>query len=400
MRHFGHLSSERTDALFLQPPQAFDRRAPVEVLAPVLGATLYMPATRPALAADLLRRGREGVVSAVACLEDAVPDVLLSAAQDNLVRQVRELSSAGAGQEADLPLLFVRVRSPEQLLAVVDAVGEAADVLSGFVLPKFTPVSGPAFLDAMGQARRSTGLPLLAMPVLESPVIVHRETRSEALAALHALLHEHRSSVAAIRIGATDLASAYGLRRDPDLTVWDVRVLADLIGDIVNVFGRADGSGFVVTGTVWEHFPSHDRLFKPQLRQSPFEQHRARPLRSRLISADLDALIREIVLDKANGMIGKTVIHPSHVPAVHALSVVMHEEFSDAVDVLGEGMASGGVAASTYRNKMNEAKPHRAWARRTLARAAAFGVAAADVGFVDLLAATSVTAPLLEARRG
>jgi hypothetical protein len=36
---------------------------------------------------------------------------------------------------------------------------------------------------------------------------------------------------------------------------------------------------------------------------------------------------------------------------------------------------------------MNEVKPHRAWAERTMLRAEAFGVAREDVSFVDLLAA-------------
>jgi hypothetical protein len=37
---------------------------------------------------------------------------------------------------------------------------------------------------------------------------------------------------------------------------------------------------------------------------------------------------------------------------------------------------------------MNESKPHAAWARRTLLRARAFGVAREDVSFVDLLGAS------------
>jgi hypothetical protein len=36
---------------------------------------------------------------------------------------------------------------------------------------------------------------------------------------------------------------------------------------------------------------------------------------------------------------------------------------------------------------MNEVKPHRAWAERTLLRAEVFGVANEDIGFVELLAA-------------
>jgi hypothetical protein len=72
---------------------------------------------------------------------------------------------------------------------------------------------------------------------------------------------------------------------------------------------------------------------------------------------------------------------------VNALSVVSHEEYRDAVDILGTG-AAGGVASSVYGNKMNESKPHTAWARRTELRGRVFGVAREDVSFVDLLAAS------------
>ena len=105
-----------------------------------------------------------------------------------------------------------------------------------------------------------------------------------------------------------------------------------------------------------------------------------------MLAADLDGLIREVVLDRANGLVGKSVIHPSHVAAVNSLSVVSCEEYLDALDVLGTESA-GGVASSAYRNKMNESKPHTAWARRTLLRSRVFGVAQEDVSFVDLLGA-------------
>jgi hypothetical protein len=62
--------------------------------------------------------------------------------------------------------------------------------------------------------------------------------------------------------------------------------------------------------------------------------------------------------------------------------VVSKEEFSDATEILG---ISGGAVASSYRNKMNEAKPHAAWARKTLLRAKAFGVSNEKKNFVDFL---------------
>jgi citrate lyase beta subunit len=221
--------------------------------------------------------------------------------------------------------------------------------------------------------------------VLESPELAHAESRLASLLAVRDLLAAHREHVLAVRIGATDLSGAFGLRRSRELTVYDIRPVADVIADIVNVFGRADGTGYVVTGPVWEYFPSPERMFKPQLRQSPFIEHEERALRASLIAHDLDGLIREVVLDRANGLSGKTVIHPSHVAAVHALSVVTHEEYQDALDVLGR--TDGGAAASAFRNKMNESKPHAAWATRIVERARVFGVTRPETSFVDLLGA-------------
>ena len=382
MRHFDTLTGADEARLFALPPQPFTAADDAAVLGMALGATLYSPATRPALARDLARNRAAGVLSAVLCLEDAIADADVPAAERNVVAQLREYAATGP----DGPLVFVRVRSPEQVAAVAAGLGDDLGVLTGFVLPKFTASTGPAFLAAVVAASERSGRLLRVMPVLESAEIAHVETRAAALLGIADLLATAREHVLAVRIGATDLSATYGLRRSRELTVYDVRVLADVIADIVNVFGRADGTGYVITGAVWEYFSSPERLFRPQLRQTPFNEHQERALRADLIRRDLDGLIREVVLDRANGLTGKTVIHPSHVAAVHALSVVTHEEHSDAVAVLGTG-AAGGAAASAFGNKMNESKQHTAWARQTLRRAAVFGVAHPTTSFVDLLGA-------------
>ncbi len=381
MRHFDHLTAADEQGLFSVAPTSFTRDDGNAVLAQSLGATLYCPATRPALAKDILRQRAVGVMSVVVCLEDAVADDDVEAAETNAIEQLRDL----AALEPDGPLVFVRVRTPEQVLALVEGLGDALPVLTGFVLPKFTARTGPAFLAAVDAASRASGCTLRVMPVLESPELAHAESRTTALLQVRDLLAEHREQVLAVRIGATDLSGVYGLRRSREVTVYDIRVVADVIADVVNVFGRADGTGHVITGPVWEYFPSPERMFKPQLRETPFDEHRERSLRARLIARDLDGLIREVVLDRANGLVGKTVVHPSHVAAVHALSVVPSEEYQDALDVLGR--TSGGVAASVYRNKMNESRPHAAWAARIVERARVFGVAHPDTSFVDLLSA-------------
>lgn len=390
MRHFGHVAEGVRQRLFHREPAVFSADAPPDILAVALGATLYSPATRPRLADDVEKLAARGVLSMVLCLEDSIDDREVPAAEENLVQQLRDLAGRkSVAGEVGRPLLFVRVRTPEQITDLVRRVGDAAHVLSGFVLPKFTEESGAPFLEALEAAEAECGHRLFAMPVLESPSLLHLETRYDTLSGISRTVDKYRGRVLALRLGVTDFCSAYGLRRSPDLTAYDVHVVASAIADVVNVLGRADGTGYVVTGPVWEYFKSGERMFKPQLRRSPFAQVEpdAEALRAQLIAHDLDGLLREIELDRANGLLGKTCIHPSHVAPVHALSVVTHEEYSDAIDILDQGR-EGGVLRSAYTNKMNEVKPHRAWAERTLRRAEVFGVAREEVSFVELLGAS------------
>ncbi|RFU86192.1 ATP/GTP-binding protein [Streptomyces triticagri] len=404
MRHFGYIAPEIRKGLFHSEPCEFTLDSSPEVLSVALGATLYSPATRLHLADDILKQASRGVASMVICLEDSIDDADVEQAEQNLISQFLELARRAAplskaGEDAvstgstgsaptidDLPLLFVRVREPAQISDLVRRLGPACALLSGFVLPKFTEERGAPFLEALAAAETAARRRLFAMPVLESPELLHRETRGETLAGIARTVDKYRDRVLALRLGVTDFCSAYGLRRTPDMTAYDVQIVASVIGDVVNALGRADGTGFTVTGPVWEYFKTQQRMFKPQLRSSPF-LGRAEELRSSLIEHDMDGLLREIELDRANGLLGKTCIHPSHVLPVHALSVVSHEEFSDAEDILRPERDGGGVLRSVYTNKMNEVKPHRAWAERTLRRASVFGVARAETGFVDLLTA-------------
>ncbi|MET8769849.1 HpcH/HpaI aldolase/citrate lyase family protein [Streptomyces sp. NPDC004658] len=384
MRHFGHIAPEVRQRLFHQEPCAFTADSPARLLSAALGATLYSPATRPRLADDVVKQAGNGVVSMVLCLEDSIDDADVEPGEENLVRQFADLA-ARPGTEP--PLLFIRVRTPEQIPDLVRRLGPAVRLLSGFVLPKFTEERGIPFLEALAAAENSSGRRLFAMPVLESPELLYRESRVETLEGILRAVGKYRDRVLALRLGVTDFCSSYGLRRAPDMTAYDVQIVASVIADVVNMLGRADGTGFTVTGPVWEYFRVPERMFKPQLRQSPFLEVQATSLREKLIEHAMDGLLREISLDQANGLLGKTCIHPSHVLPVHALSVVSHEEFSDAQDILRPERGGGGVLRSAYTNKMNEVKPHRAWAERTLLRAEVFGVANEDVGFVELLAA-------------
>lgn len=380
MRHFDHLADDARERLFCRQPEPFSRDSERSVLAHALGATLYVPATKDNLAGAVRRQALAGAKSMVIDLEDAISDGAVDAALATTQRTLRDLDD-----DPPESLVFVRVRSADHIRELTDALGSALSAVSGFVLPKFSTVGGPDYLKAVAAAAQVSDHPLYAMPVLETPTVLYRETREAELIGIRGLLDEHRPLVLTVRIGATDLCGLFGIRRDRDLSIYDVGVAADLITQVVNHLGRSDGTGFAITGPVWEYFANHERILRPQLRQTPYDERHAGSLRRQLMSSDLDGLMRETMLDRANGLTGKSVIHPLHIPPVHALAVVPHEEYLDALSVSDPESAAGGVKNSEYRNKMNEMRPHRIWAERTLLRARVFGVAAPGISHIDIM---------------
>jgi citrate lyase beta subunit len=105
--------------------------------------------------------------------------------------------------------------------------------------------------------------------------------------------------------------------------------------------------------------------------------------RKPMVNNEIDGLLREVILDKANGFIGRTVIHPTHVKFVNALMAVTKEQYDDARQILGTG---GGVVKGSGGNKMNEVKPHTNWAKKICNRARAFGVIENEGAYIKLFA--------------
>ncbi|AOK91471.1 HpcH/HpaI aldolase/citrate lyase family protein [Paenibacillus polymyxa] len=377
----------------------FHNHSPKSILAYAIGAALYMPATRSEVAEEIKNGKHEGLTTVILDLEDAIGDQQVGQAEQSLAQQLLQLLSyvrTGMMSEQQLPLLFVRVRSVEQLERLLNGLGESLSLLTGFVLPKFSSDNGRAYFALIAEYNRNmhtgagseSNMPVLyGLPILESSKIIYRETRWNELLSIKEILDEYQEYVLNVRIGATDFSSLYGLRRSPDITIYEIAVIRDCIADIINLFGRV-GSNYVISGPVWEYFSHRERVFKPQLRVSPFEDALGKPgrhLRMDFISDAVDGLIREVMMDKENGIIGKTIIHPSHIKPVQAMYAVTHEEYMDALEIVERNDGSLGVFKSTYANKMNEIKPHLNWAHRIINRSKVYGVLHEQQHFVSLL---------------
>ncbi|KQO15430.1 citrate lyase subunit beta [Paenibacillus sp. Leaf72] len=355
---------------------------------------MYCPATRQTISEDILNRKHEGLTTMVIDLEDAVGDHLVEMAEDSLLQQIFRLSSflkIGSLSRDHLPLLFIRIRSAQQLARIIERLEEKISLITGFIFPKFTAANGEAYFSQIAAFNRqqSVGSPVLyGLPILETPAIIYRETRLEELLAIKQLLDRYQRYVLNVRIGATDFSSLFGLRRSKTMTIYDILPVRDCMADIINIFGRMDAS-YVISGPVWEYFSSSKQASVPSLFPLQPEQLSGKgerwPLRHSA-ALETDGLLREVMMDKENGIIGKTIIHPSHIRPVQSLYAVTYEEYIDAQSIIASHNGYVGVLKSDYANKMNEVKPHMNWANRVMARSKIYGVLHEEQHFIALLA--------------
>ncbi|KFN02535.1 citrate lyase subunit beta [Bacillus clarus] len=254
MKHLSYLSLEERREFFYQEPRIFSKETEKEQLAYALGATLYTPGTKETISEDIVRKKHEGATSVVLCLEDSISDEDVNFAEQNVVIQMQLLAhlvDANKLHPPDIPLLFIRVRNPNQVKIIVTELGSAIHYLCGFVFPKFTPINGRIYINQLKYINGLYSLSLYGMPILESPEIMHKETRIESLLQIKKMLDSYRDFILSVRIGATDFSSIFGIRRNKDTTIYDITVIRDCISDIINIFSRATDE-YIISGPVWE----------------------------------------------------------------------------------------------------------------------------------------------------
>lgn len=289
-----------------------------------LGATLYMPATRLDTLDVVFGEKIEGLRSLVVCLEDAVAELDVERALDNLRSLLLGIEARG-GRPAQGPLLFVRPR--DSAMAAVLNDWTLMSHVDGFVVPKLG-------LGNLADWERAVTCPgLLLMPTLETPEVYNPGAMVELAAALKAGFDER---IIALRIGGNDLMGCLGLRRNPATTLYSTP-MSYVIPMLCGVMGAA---GFALTAPVFE------QLNTPQL------------------------LEEELALDIAHGLVGKTAIHPSQIATIHKALRVSVEDLNSARMILNE------VAPAVFRfnDAMCEPATHYKWARNIVERAHWHGV--------------------------
>lgn len=344
---------------------------------------MYMPAFKD-FTEKILKKDMPDLTTIVMCFEDACPEERVPEAENNVVKMLDDLNEAvaeGKISQDDIPLIFCRVRSIDQFIHFSSMLnGSRVKMLAGFNFPKFNAKNGAEYLLQLKLLNEKYGEILYGMPILEDTRVAYRESRMEELRAIRSICRRYKDIILQVRVGATDFSSCFGVRRGVDYSIYDILTVREILSDILNVFSR--DNEFVISGPVWEYFRANKSMMFEELPKMDVEDMLWR--RNHIFNDEVDGLIREVILDKANGFVGRTVIHPTHIRFVNALQAVTEEEYEDALQILSTG---DGVVKSVSNNKMNEIRPHTRWAEKTVMRGRAFGVIANEKSYIELFKA-------------
>ncbi len=370
------------DFKFFKEPVAFNKNTEKNLLQYCLGGTLYMPGTKN-IVEKIITKNMDNVTSMVMCFEDAIQEKDVSIAEENVLSHLTLMHKAIIEEEIsidDIPLIFLRVRNTEQFRKFSKKLNsKQASVLSGFVFPKFYSDNAKEYLDCLCSINESLKIKLYGMPILEGSAIAYRESRVQELNALKKIIEPYQELLLNIRVGGTDFSSIFGVRRGINSSIYDILTVRDCLSDILNYFNR-EGADYTVSAPVWEYFLAYKKDDIQHLLENDI--HHSLLSRTRIINEAIDGLLREVILDKTNGFVGKTIIHPSHIKFVNAMQAVTKEEYEDAMQILG---TDGGVIKSAKANKMNEINPHRNWAVKIENRAKAYGVVEDEKSYLKLI---------------
>lgn len=377
MRHHQYNS----DFKFVVEPEEFSKYTERELLQYCLGATMYMPGTKD-FSKKVLNHELPGLTSIVFCLEDACPEGQVEEAENNVIKMLDIFSTAIDERKltyGDLPLIFCRVRNQQQFIHFSEQLTQKhVRVLTGINFPKFNTHNGETYMRYLKQLNDKFGEIIYGMPIIEDSEVAFKETRMEELTGIREILNQYRDIVLQVRVGATDFSSCFGVRRGVDYSIYDILTVRECLSDILNIFGR--NNDYVVSGPVWEYFRVSKQMMFEELPSYDIEDCLMK--RIPIINSEIDGLLREVILDKANGFVGRTVIHPSHIKYVNAMQAVTNEEYQDAVNILQS--EKGGVFKGSNGNKMNEVKPHTNWAAKIYMRSRAYGVIENEHSYIKL----------------
>lgn len=308
-----------------------------------VGPLLYCPADNTSIADSICSEKFGTGFSLALCLEDTINDHFVAEAENLLISSIHDIYHSRQSADFYLPKIFIRVRSPEQIKRLSRRFGDSYELITGYIIPKFSTDNADSYLAQLADLNGGSGSVKYAMPIYESPAIADLRTRYDILYALKDKLASIEPWILNIRVGGNDLSHLFGFRRESDESIHQITPIANIFADIITVYGM----DYVISGPVWEYYSGHN-----------WEK----------------GLRKEIRDDRLCGFIGKTVIHPNQIPIVNDEYRITRKNYEDALHILNwDTKEASFVSGSLTGERMDEYKTHLNWARKICFMAECYG---------------------------
>ncbi|WP_352407340.1 HpcH/HpaI aldolase/citrate lyase family protein [Acetoanaerobium noterae] len=377
MRHYMHLSDSELNKIFYKKPEAFDNTTKKNQLRYALGATLYLPATKY-IAPYLLEKRYSHLTSFVMCFENLIEERNINIAEKTLLNTLRTLKMAeneNRINKDELPLFFIHVRDPLQFERLYEILIKEKDIISyisGFFLPKFNSNNADAYLSTVKKIRLISEY-IYALPIIESKEIISLASRISELITLEKTIFEYRDMILGIRIGGSYINSVLGVNSLEAMSIYDVGITASIIYDIINSFINLSYEDIAIYSSSWDKkITSFQTVSKSS---NAFDQNKVIYNHAFTHDPSLDGFIREILLDKLNGCVGKTVVYPNQISIVNALYSVERKDYELALS-----LNSSNEPSLNYGEQIN----NKIWSNKILSLSKIYGVLNENYSAVDL----------------
>ncbi len=281
-----------------------------------LGGTLFVPATHKYLEAIALEEKFPKLRSIVLDTEDGIRE-------DKLKDALERIKSLLSALQKTKLLRFIRPGDVEVLRQILSF--EGIGKIDGFVLPKFGLDNAEDYLSLMKNHHGCF------MPSIEGKELFD----AVSLGKLRDLLLPYQERIPVIRFGAEDMFRQLGLRRECNISLYDMAAPAQVIGNLLTTFKP---HGFDLAAPVYRCYKDHE------------------------------GFVRDVRRDLQEGLTSKTIIHPDQIDLLEQVYAVDSQEYEAAREIV-----SSDVAVFAYDDEMAEKTTQYPWAVAILKRAELYG---------------------------
>lgn len=282
-----------------------------------LGATLYIPGTKPDFSSFLEKN--KHIRSIIIDTEDSIHAIDIPMAEKNIETELNRLSKL----KYKKPFIFLRVKDNMHFKKIKNH--PIAQLIDGYVLPKYNYLTAPKYNKHINQDD-------VIMPIIENELF-----DTGKLDSTFGYIDQIKESTLCVRVGITDIFNLFSLRRPKESTIYSHPIGARVITDLLI---RANSLNLRLSGPVFESYSTKSKA----------------------------VLMEEVKAEVTMGIYTKSTIHPDQIKHIEQQYRVNKIDFESAKMLISKSSSVFG-----HKLVMQEIATHLKWAQSIIKRADSYG---------------------------